>query len=193
MNPSQSFFPNNDLVALSTPPLLSALSVLPVQSFKDVVGDRSASDILADIELLSKKDMPKTAKAIKKSTSTRHSHRGYTSEQQAALCATFMTQRYPSREQLSNISEYTGLDILKVRTWFQNSRTRGMPDCPSIATADPAKILSGAILATKKAPEVKTVPESDSWTQTAALPAGLAELFEMGVLDSMLGIEGHTH
>ncbi|KAG9396280.1 Protein of unknown function DUF4464 [Carpediemonas membranifera] len=194
---NDSDFQPPDLAALSTPMLpsasvISALSVPPVSALSSGLDPdaRTATDILADIELLSKSHThSKTAKAIRKSTHTHH--RGYTPEQLAALCATFQLQRYPSREQLSSISEYTGLDILKVRTWFQNSRTRGLPETTTICTEDPQRILDGTTKASRAAARVRTVPVSDSWTQTETLPAGLMELYEMGVLDSMLGVAPH--
>ncbi|KAG9397216.1 Homeobox domain [Carpediemonas membranifera] len=178
---SDSTHNGSDIPAIGMLPLFQALPGVENAMFPPK--ERSAEEILANIEQLSNLQANESNNKSQKGST----HRGFNLEQLAVLVACFRLQCYPSREEIGNIAQYTGLDVLKVRTWFQNSRTRGVSDCPAADAVDAQRILDGTI------PDPafvvrKTVPESESWTQCTSLPSELMELYDMGVLDAMLGV-----
>ncbi|KAG9393710.1 Homeobox domain [Carpediemonas membranifera] len=102
----------------------------------------------------------------------------FSSTQTSVLTAIFLANvRFPKHDQIVNISKFTGLDTLRVKSWFQNARVRGMPT--KTYTHDVktpvADILSGAALEDKKSPtDVATPASSGATSSVPSVEAGVS-------------------
>ncbi|KAG9396187.1 homeobox-leucine zipper/HDG1-like protein [Carpediemonas membranifera] len=120
---------------------------------------------------------------------SRHKARGtlFSPTQVSVLVEAFKVCDYPSRTQLFNLAEYLRVDVLRVKSWYQNVRTRGLPGRVEVNEhRDPiSEVLSGMAVAKRKN-EVIAHGMVDATCQTPGLPDGLAELFAMGLFDALL-------
>ncbi|KAG9391785.1 Homeobox domain [Carpediemonas membranifera] len=80
--------------------------------------------------------------------------RCFSSHQYSILVGCFKTNRYPSREAISNIAKYIGLETTRVRTWFQNARTRGASEVGVVSiTEDPQRVMAGLYNRNRSVPD----------------------------------------
>ncbi|KAG9390174.1 Homeobox domain [Carpediemonas membranifera] len=104
-------------------------------------------------------------------------------EEASVLHACFQVKKYPSRTEFANLVDYTGLELIRIRSWWQNARTRGVPRTQAIlgTDIDPTGILNGTV---KRF--VDPVTFVDVSIQCDLIPNEVGELFSMGILDSLL-------
>ncbi|KAG9395852.1 Homeobox domain [Carpediemonas membranifera] len=148
--------------------------------------------VLADMSKDVSADVPPIKKQITKKQRTTQSRgrrgRSYSPTQYSALVACLQAERYPNREQLINIARYVSLDLIRVRTWYQNARIRGVSDAGTIDIPVTAQeILNGtaAPAGESKDPNV-TVAKKDTATQCDLLPSSLFGLYATGALNTIL-------
>ncbi|KAG9394160.1 hypothetical protein J8273_4262 [Carpediemonas membranifera] len=113
----------------------------------------------------------------------------------SVLVHCFQEQSYPSRDEFDNLARYIGLDTDRVRGWFQNSRTRGVPSKAKVNEVSiPAQAIMdglatrGTIMPLPDHPVVglPRVRTSDKSCQCTNLPLDVQDLYFTGAFDELL-------
>ncbi|KAG9392835.1 Homeobox domain [Carpediemonas membranifera] len=110
--------------------------------------------------------------------------RSFSPMQYSALVMCFKANTYPSHDELLLISRFTGLDLIKTRTWYQNARVRGASEVGVVdlpVTAE--QIMTGSVTSVDDLAESRNHAVS---AQHSALPAEVVELYYEGKLDTLL-------
>ncbi|KAG9393613.1 Homeobox domain [Carpediemonas membranifera] len=131
----------------------------------------------------------KHARSSKKSSGSvsPRSNRVFTPLQYKVLTECFKYQAYPSSTQYMNIAAFLDLTPANVRSWYQNTRTRGAKetDPTVVVNFDPKDVLDGTVRLAQTHEESGKTLESRS-VQCSVLPQTVIDLFLTGALDVML-------
>ncbi|KAG9392699.1 Homeobox domain [Carpediemonas membranifera] len=144
--------------------------------------------------------MPAIGKArISKRKAAGRRGAAFSTFQTSVLVHCFKKSQYPRREEFENIARFVGLEADRVRGWFQNSRTRGVPAKAKVDDiAVPAEAIMDGLASrgaqlmpppgpsTVGIPMVPPVARIDEASQCDIVPSAIQTLYLQGAFDEVL-------